>query len=260
MSRAAPFAGEPLENTGLRSSSRRRSSWSTAGPPSSSRSQAIAAADRYRAPSGCLEEASDIAPYLPSAGVTLAGHAWAPGGRPTATAAVRLAVAREKPLLDKTLHVFGDRAPNAPSAQPFLKMPLVYERAYGGPTSAENPAGSAAPNLVDPVDARRPAGFGSIAGRWPARAHLLGRIDPRALDAADLEVPEGIDWRWFHAAPLDQQIALLRGDEWIVLDGMHPTLPRVQTRLPSAVARARWQSAAPAAPTPWRRSSSAPTR
>ncbi len=207
--------------------------------------QAIAAADRCRAPSGCLEEANDIAPYLPSAGVTLTGHAWAPGGRPATTAAVRLAVAREKPLLDKTLHVFGDRAPSTTSAQPFLKMPLVYERAYGGPTSPENPAGSAAPNLVDPVDARRLAGFGPIAGRWPARARLLGRVDPRALDAADLEVPEGIDWRWFHAAPLDQQVALLRGDEWIVLDGMHPTLPRVQTRLPSAVARARWQKRGP---------------
>jgi uncharacterized protein YjbI with pentapeptide repeats len=211
---------------------------------------AVASADRYRAPSGCLEEASDIAPYLPSAGVTLAGHAWAPGGRPTPTAAVRLAVLREKPLLDKTLHVFGDRGPGPASAQPFLKMPLVYERAYGGPSSAENPSGSAAPNLIDPLDARRPAGFGPISSRWPVRARLLGRLgpglglglglDPRALEAADLEVPEGIDWRWFHAAPIDQQIALLRGDEWIVLDGMHPTLPRVQTRLPSAVARARW--------------------
>jgi uncharacterized protein YjbI with pentapeptide repeats len=73
------------------------------------------------------------------------------------------------------------------------------------------------------------------------RARLLGRLDARGLDAADAEIPEGIDWRWFHAAPLDQQIGLLRGDEWIILDGMHPTLGRFQTRLPGAVARAQWR-------------------
>ena len=201
----------------------------------------LATEDRHRAPSGCLDEAAETAPYLPSAGVILGGHAYAPGGRPTTSAAVRLALMREQPLLDKTLHIFGDRAPGAASGQPFSSMPLIYERAFGGPGNAENPIGNAAPNVVDPADPRRVAGFGPIARHWPVRARLLGRLDPRALDAADVEIPESIDWRWFHAAPLDQQIGLLRGDEWITLDGMHATLSRVQTRLPSAVARAQWR-------------------
>jgi uncharacterized protein YjbI with pentapeptide repeats len=207
--------------------------------------------DRYRERTGSLEDASEMAPYLPSAGVLLAGHACAPGGRAAPTAAARLAIVRERPLLDKTVHVFGDRAPGATHAQPFVKMPLVYERAYGGAGTPENPAGvgsagtGAQPNVLDTRSPQRPAGFGPISRYWPARKRLLGGGDERGLLASDPAIPERFDWRYFHAAPPDQQIELLRGDEWIVLDGLHPTLPRVQSRLPSAVGRARWHVATP---------------
>ncbi len=205
--------------------------------------------DRYREGSGCLEEASETPPYLPTAGVLLAGHAYAPGGSAAPTAAARLAVARERPLLDKTVHVFGDRAPGASPPRPFQKMPLAYERAYGGPGVLENPAGvgagrtTAQPNLLDPTNPQRPAGFGPISRYWPARRRLLGNGDDQGLQASDPVIPQGFDWCYFHAAPPDQQIELLRGDEWLVLDGLHPSLPRVQTKLPSAVGRARWHLA-----------------
>ena len=205
--------------------------------------------DRYRERTGSLEEASETAPYLPTAGVLLAGHAHAPGGRAAPTAAARLAIVRERPLLDKTVHVFGDRAPGASHAQPFVKMPLVYERAYGGAGMAENPVGvgiagtAAQPNVLDTTSPQRPAGFGPISRYWPARKRWLVSGDERGLLASDPAIPEGFDWRYFHAAPPDQQIELLRGDEWIVLDGLHPTLPRVQSRLPSAAGRARWHLA-----------------
>jgi hypothetical protein len=205
--------------------------------------------DRYREHTGSLEEASDMALYLPSAGVILRGHAHAPGGRAAPTVAARLAVLRERPLLDKTVHVFGDRASGASHAQPFTKIPLVYERAYGGVGTPENPTGvgapgtAAQPNIVDPTRPHQPAGFGPISRYWPARRGWLGGRDASELLASNPAVPEGFDWRYFHAAPPDQQTELLRGDEWIVLDGMHPSLPRVQSRLPSAVGRARWQLA-----------------
>jgi len=118
--------------------------------------------DRYRERTGSLEEASETAPYLPTAGVLLAGHAHAPGGRAAPTAAARLAIVRERPLLDKTVHVFGDRASGASHAQPFVKMPLVYERAYGGAGMAENPVGmgiagtAAQPNVLDTTSSQRP--------------------------------------------------------------------------------------------------------
>jgi uncharacterized protein YjbI with pentapeptide repeats len=200
--------------------------------------------DRHRA-SGSLEAASETAaPYLPGAGVMLTGHAYPPSGRPGTAAAARLAIGREKPLLDKTLYAYGDRI--GTGIQPFDKMPLVYERTYGGPSNAENPVGLGAagtvplPNLYDVHRSARPAGFGPVSRTWPARKRLLGTFDERALHAPEPEIPAALDWRYFHAAPPDQQIDVLRVDEWIVLDGMHPTLARIQTRLPSAIGKAKW--------------------
>lgn len=125
--------------------------------------------DRYRAPSGSLEAASEMAPYVPGAGVVLTGHAYAPGGRPAASAAARLAVARERVLLDKTVHIFSDRGGSGAPSRPFQKMPLLYELAYGGPGVPDNPVGvgaagtTALPNLFDPQHPNRPAGYGPIS-------------------------------------------------------------------------------------------------
>ncbi|WP_437970133.1 DUF2169 domain-containing protein [Sorangium sp. So ce260] len=204
--------------------------------------------DRH-GPSGALEAASEVAPYLPSVGVVLTGHACAPGGRPVAAMIARLAIYRgEARLLDKRLSIVGDRAPVPPwRSQPFLRMPLVYDRAFGGPGVADNPVGVGAssssaptlPNLLDPVQPTRPAGMGPISPRWPARQRLLGGADPRGGEAPRAGLPAGFDWRYLHAAPPDQQLPFLHGDEWLVLDGLHPELPRVQTQLPSARALAR---------------------
>jgi uncharacterized protein YjbI with pentapeptide repeats len=198
--------------------------------------------DRHReGPASSLADASEIAPYLPRAAVLLSGHACAPGGRPVPAMSVRLAMFRERGLLDKTLHVFGDRAAAAPaSPRPFDRMPLVYEHAV---SAEDNPVGVAQgaavlPNILDARSPGRPAGFGPIARYWPTRKRLLGPHDRRRLEGTVVEVPEGFDFRWWNPAPPDQQIEHLRGAEWIVLDGLHPTLPRLQTRLPQVRARA----------------------
>src|SRR5690606_16313300 len=63
--------------------------------------------------------------------VIVVGQAHAPGGQPVTQLDVGLRVGP----IQKVLRVFGDRFWNAfgPSApQPFVSMPLVYERAYGG--------------------------------------------------------------------------------------------------------------------------------
>jgi uncharacterized protein YjbI with pentapeptide repeats len=185
---------------------------------------------------GLLDLAAETAPYLPSAGVVLTGHARAPHGQPARSLAVRLGVYRDAPLIDKTLHVFGERA------QPFRKLRLGWDRAARGD---DNPAGSSVPCIVDPAHPGRPAGFGPIPPPWPARKRRLGALDiHHVVGPAALELPEGIDFRFFHAAPPDQQIDFLEGDEWIVLDGMHATLGRTRTRLPGARAEARWYTAA----------------
>ncbi|WP_437274387.1 DUF2169 domain-containing protein [Sorangium sp. So ce375] len=188
-------------------------------------------------PSRSIERASDLAPYLPRCDVTFVGHAYPPGGSPAPAMSARIGLARDgRPVLDKVVHVFGDRGPAGP--KPFERMSLVYERAFGGP-GEPNPVGKATPNLVDPADPRRPAGFAPISRLWLARRRLLGSADPRALEAPIADIPDAMPWGYFQAAPPDQLVDHLRGDEWLVLDGLHPTLPRVQTRLPSARGVAR---------------------
>jgi hypothetical protein len=184
---------------------------------------------------------SDLAPYLASADVLLTGHACAPEGERVSALTVRLAVFREQALLDKTIHVYGDRAGADPA--PFDRMPIVLERAYGGPASSDNPVGTGvegrSPNLFDPTDPTRPACFGPIPEAFPSRRRLLGKVDRHALDQPIAEIPADFDWTYFQAAPLDQRTKHLQGDEWIVLEGLHPEPRRVQSRLPGARGRAR---------------------
>ncbi len=101
------------------------------------------------------------------------------------------------------------------------------------------PGSRALPNIVDPKDPKRPAGFGPLAGSWAPRRGLLGGAESAALEQAIFDPPRGFDWRYFQAAPVEQQLDGFRGDEWIVLDGMHPSLTRVQSRLPQVKAVAR---------------------
>ena len=194
--------------------------------------------DRLTGPSGSALEAADTAPYVPGADVIVRGHACAPTGQTVRAMSVRLAVFRDRWVLDKTLHVFGDRRGGDSAAAAFQRLPIVFERAFGGPGVDDNPVGVGSapgdprlPNIVDPRDGARPASFGPIARAWPARRKLTPR-EP-VIDGASITVPDGFPYRYFRAAPADQQIDQLRGDEWILVEGMHPEIPRLSTRLPS---------------------------
>ncbi|WP_438028623.1 DUF2169 family type VI secretion system accessory protein [Sorangium sp. So ce233] len=202
----------------------------------------LVCSDRLRDGRGSLEEACETAPYLPSAGVLVRGHAAAPAGTTATALSVRVALFREdRWVLDKVLHVHGDWTREAPIPRPFSLMPLVYERAYGGPHIDANPvgvgAGAALPNIVDPADPARPAGFGPIARHWAPRSSLIAR--DRSIEPSAPELDGSFDFRYFHAAPADQQIEFLRGDEWIFLQGLHPRCPWIRSSLPSARGLAR---------------------
>lgn len=206
--------------------------------------------DQASAHGASLTHAGETAPHVPNAGVVLTGHAHAPDGRAVPSMSIRLGIFRESPLIDKTLHVFGSRAAANPVAtMPFQKMPIVYERAFGGAGVWQNPVGTggpgskALPNIVDPKDPNRPAGFGPVSGQWAPRRGFLAGADPALLEQAIFEAPQGFDWRYFQAAPTDQQLDALRGDEWILLDGIHPQHARVQSRLPQVRAAARKRTA-----------------
>jgi hypothetical protein len=198
--------------------------------------------------------ASELAPYLTRADITLTGHAYAPGGQPVSMLAVRLAVLRDRALVDKTLHVYGDRQGDA-APQPFERMSMAYERAYGGVGWAANPIGmgvesaSPQPNLVSPTGPRETTvGFGPIASLWPNRRKRLGGTPRKALSGAIVELPDSFDFLYFQSAPEDQQTDFLLGDEWVLLEGLHPSLSGVRSRLPGARGVARIQGLTPSSP------------
>src|SRR4051794_2831875 len=75
---------------------------------------------------------SDLILTKTTTDVVVAGHAHAPGGRPVTELDSGFRVGP----IRKLLRVFGDRqwgvSGRPTSPQPFLNMPLVYERAFGG--------------------------------------------------------------------------------------------------------------------------------
>ena len=140
----------------------------------------------------------------------------------------------------------------------WMRMPLRYERAAGGP-GTWNPVGISLEAAPDPLgrrflanlqppglsvtragDAIPPAGFGPIAASWSSRReHLRDPAGPwTEARLADEPLDEDFDLRFFQSAPADQQIDLLLDDELITLENLHPEHPRLSTRLPGLHPRA----------------------
>ena len=178
--------------------------------------------------------------------VIVVGHAYAPQGRPV----TQLDVGFRVGPVQKLLRVTGDRrwgAIGPTSPEPFVKMPLVYERAFGGvdtrsanperdwdwrnpvgtgfAVSRDNLAGAALPNLEYPNDTVRgwkdrpqPASLGPVAGHWQPRVKFAGTYDEAWLNDRQPLLPADFDDGFYQCAPQDQQApAFLRGDEPVVL-------------------------------------------
>ncbi len=214
----------------------------------------IVATDRHQEadPKTSVVTASELAPYLPQADVLLVGHAYAPPSTPVGELDARLLVLRDgQPVIDKTLHIQGDRVPDGsgkrPPPRPFQSSPLLWERAAR--SVEENPVGidpaRFEPNVLYIASRARAAGFGPIARTWPIRRNLLKKLDPKRAEGVFVDVPESFDWSYFQAAPKDQRTAHLRGDEEIVLFNMHPALPRIASRLPGLRALAQVHGVTP---------------
>lgn len=198
--------------------------------------------------------------------IVLVGHACAPAGQQVPQLDVSLRVGP----LHKVLRVFGDRhwgASGASTPALFERMPLVYERAYGGVDAhsatpekdwdGRNPVGTGfavsgkhaeglrLPNVEDPAqpikswrDRPGPAGFGVIASHWQPRAGLAGTYDTRWMKTRQPLAPEDLDDRWYQCAPADQQAPQwLRGGEPVAMRNLTPqgllqfALPRLHLGL-----------------------------
>ena len=156
---------------------------------------------------------------------------------------------------NKVLRVTGERVwerwagglrPTEPL--PFSRMPVTYERAFGGFAKdgsvwePRNPAGTGisrsdielvgrqAPNIElarAPIRAwpsrSTPAGFGPIARHWQPRAALSGTYDADWEENRAPLLPVDFDERFFFAAPPDQQFdPPLMGNETIRLTHLTP--------------------------------------
>ncbi|TKD09994.1 DUF2169 family type VI secretion system accessory protein [Polyangium fumosum] len=198
-----------------------------------------------------LRAASDIAPLKQRADVVLVGMAFAPEARPVRSFVARMIVGD----IDKSVEVFCDRAFTLDGALQegprITRMSLRYERAGGGPDTW-NPAGMrpdtrdrqgriAVPNLQPldkvvsgPGDLLTPIGLGPIAARWPSRQQKLGRHAGRwsPADLTRAPAPEDVEIAYYQVAPPDQQVDVLRSNERIVLDNLHPTHAHLVTSLP----------------------------
>ncbi|HEY4121723.1 MAG TPA: DUF2169 domain-containing protein, partial [Byssovorax sp.] len=198
-----------------------------------------------------LHAPTDMVPVKPRAEVLVVGSAFAPSKQPKRRLVARVIVGE----VDKAVQVSGDRfwKPDGTLSEPvpFVKMPLRYERASGGPGTA-NPVGvrwdqvdgmgkTQLPNLLpldyEPglaPDAIDPVGFGPISPTWPMRQARLGRrADAWARrHSFDEPMPEDLDPTYFLSAPWDQQVDALRPNERIVLENLHPDHARLVTSLP----------------------------
>lgn len=199
----------------------------------------------------------------PGTAITLYGCASSPDGRPCMQLDIGLSVGPMK----RRLRVFGDRfwqrslaglAPSRP--RPFVSMPLIYERAYGGvdagsgATYRRNPIGRGyylerksalgqpLPNLEDPGSLLRnwrdegdPACFAALASAWSPRLECAGTADERWQRERAPLWP--LDFRpdYFNAAPPQQRVpSRLRGGERVCLENLGGAA-RLEFELPRVI-------------------------
>ncbi|PRP95387.1 hypothetical protein ENSA5_39720 [Enhygromyxa salina] len=187
-----------------------------------------------------LRRANDFALYKPRAELLVDGFAHVPeGSPPVPELRVTLEVGeRRKQVLVSGERVwvsnFGSASPSPPV--PFTRMPLRFERAFGGPLEPRNPVGVGyhpkrsardvdglpVPNLeapderVERPDARtRPVGLGPLGRSWQPRLRHAGTYDARWRSERCPFLPDDFDARYFLSAPEDQHFDHFRGAERI---------------------------------------------
>jgi uncharacterized protein YjbI with pentapeptide repeats len=190
--------------------------------------------------------------------VLVSGHAYAPEGKPVPAMAARLSVGP----VNKEIWVIGDRewkTTGPTDAIPFTRMPLSYDRAFGGEGYAPNPAGRGfapiktasgdtvhpLPNLeipkkliTSPRDRPPIACFAPLDPSLPQRIKKGGTYDKKWVETKYPEMADDFDPTYFNVAPEDQWIeGYWEGGESFALENMHRDRPRIEGQLPSFTAR-----------------------
>ena len=208
---------------------------------------------------------SDYPPFKPRCDVLLNGSAYAPGGNPVERVTVSLRVGSMTKSFDvvgKSKWKSGLLTYTMSAAEPFTKMPISYDNAFGGvdkanpeklhfyptnhagvgyhaDTSAKAMDGKPLPNTVEkgktissPDGKYKPMAFGAVGRAWQPRPKWAGTYDQNWLNDVSPFLPSDFDDRYFQSAPEEQQIPYPQGGERIELVNLTPagkttfTLPR----------------------------------
>lgn len=198
--------------------------------------------------------------------VLIDGYAVSPNRRPATEMLITLEVqGRRKDILvvGERRWVSTIRGLVASEPMPFSRMPLTFDRAFGGqdPTKGADRvaverhnlvgvgfhmyrgradiAGTPLPNLEHPLyrisnpqDRPPPVGVGCVGRNWLPRIAFAGTYDDHWRDLAAPFLPADFDLRYFQSAPEDQQFPAFRGEELIRCIHMAER-PIVQYRIPS---------------------------
>ncbi|MGD9971496.1 MAG: DUF2169 domain-containing protein [Desulfatirhabdiaceae bacterium] len=199
----------------------------------------------------------------PHAEVICLGKCHASRGKTVPASQIRLTVSP----VDKTLNIFGDRywingpdgLPRMTRAKPFSEMPLDWRHAFGGPEFSQNPVGKGIspirqadgseaiplPNIEGKTligaatDRPSPVGLLPMDVLWPQRAKKNGTYDEAWLKQRWPALPDDMNFEFFCVAPEDQYLpGHFTGSEEILIQGMHPDMPEIRSRLPHRRVRA----------------------
>ncbi len=214
-----------------------------------------------------LKVPSDLGLIKPGTDILLMGNAYAPQSRRVNQTDVTINVGP----ITKTVRVFGDRVWQAgllgakiSEPQPFEKMPLIWERAFGGfdqtndkepqvLTEERNPVGLGfrvknghkaidemkLPNIEDPIqlisswkDRPTPACFGPVCSSWEPRKSYAGTYDENWQKHRMPYLPKDFDPRFFQLASPDLVVpGYLKGGEEVHIIGASPS-GQLRFRLP----------------------------
>lgn len=210
---------------------------------------------------------ADTAPVKSGTDVVVIGHAHAPGRANTVDVELRAGALRKVVRVSGERH-FG-RATGGwyiSEAAAFDRIPLVYERSFGGEDKTaldaanhdweqHNPIGTGfvakntqkdlegmrLPNLESPgammrAPGDRPpvAGLGFVARHWLPRRNYGGTMDERWQNERAPLLPADFDERFHQGAPADQVTQQpMRGGERISISSVMPGGGALETTLPS---------------------------
>lgn len=158
-------------------------------------------------------EDHELVPYRPATDVVVAAaHAFS--DRPVEATAVRLVLRGRAPLIDKSLLIYAPRPGGV--VAPFQKAAIV--KRHGHPQAL----------VIDPKNPSQRGTFGRIEAAIPMRR-----------DDGVIDLDDDVTWESFHVAPADQRVHEVRGDEWLIIEGMTNDQRRLESRLPGALVETR---------------------